>query len=716
MADDPQEKDLIQQNIDPASAEKTGEDWTLEQIMDEFGGWSKKEETQKAPEQQTPPEKAIWTYTPEPAEEPNEKPPEKQVDDSDVKSAPLKSLRIFRKPTQDATIRFEPVGQAEEENGVWTYKAEPTPEQNGQDDREEKKRQRQANAAKKRQMRILRRQRRLKNKDARRREAPEHTFSGADEALEYYSKATSAAKRLPVSILFTLLSAAMLALCSVRFGTAQTAQNEALLAKLMLAALLLQAIVCYDVFLEGTLRVLQLRFDQKSLILLMTVVSVIDAFFAISEGRTPFCTAVSAELTAALWSDTLKQAARRRSIRAACAMKEPAAAVKEEKAWHGINCIFRAQGDLEAFALQLELPDAGTRIMRVYAPICTVLTLMLAALSSLNDPERFLWAWSALLIMGSPVGYMIAFWSPFSARAKRLLREGGAIAGWHGARQLGGECGLVIEDADLFPPENVTLSGMKIHADMPLNLVVGYAEAVVKTAGSGLVPLFEDMMREQNGKHCTVETFRRYEGGGLGAEIHGDIVLMGSLAFMKLMRVRMPDDIRLKQAVYLSVNGDLAGVFALTYTPDKHAKDAIAAVLRSGGLVPMLATRDFMITPQLLQHHYNVPTDRIEFPTVEERARLSSLEAIRDGRQGALMDKNTFSAFAQLVCAARAVRTAAIWSMIVSCIGSLLGTVVVFFLTLTGSVLAASCWNLLLFMLLWLMPVLLISWLFSHSL
>ena len=37
---------------------------------------------------------------------------------------------------------------------------------------------------------------------------------------------------------------------------------------------------------------------------------------------------------------------------------------------------------------------------------------------------------------------------------------------------------------------------------------------------------------------------------------------MGSIAFMKLMRVRVPEGTRLKQAVYLSVNGELTAVFA----------------------------------------------------------------------------------------------------------------------------------------------------------
>ena len=314
---------------------------------------------------------------------------------------------------------------------------------------------------------------------------------------------------------------------------------------------------------------------------------------------------------------------------------------------------------------------------------------------------------AAMLLAGYPAGILIAYARPFASFSKRLYRAGAAVAGWQGARNLSGEAGLIMEDADLFPPQNVTQGGMKIYADRPAPMVIGYATAVVQTAGSGLVPLFEQMMHDQNGRRYTVDSFRRYEGGGLGATIRGDVVLMGSIAFMKLMRVRVPEGIRLKQAVYLSIGGELAAVFALNYAPAESVRAGLAAVLRAGNLVPVLATRDFMITPQFLKLRYKIPPEHIEFPTVEERARLSSPDAVHAGRQGALMARSTFAAFSGSVCAARSMRGAAICSIIVSIAGSAIGAALMFLLTFLGSSLSASCWNLFLYTLLWLVPGLL---------
>ena len=131
------------------------------------------------------------------------------------------------------------------------------------------------------------------------------------------------------------------------------------------------------------------------------------------------------------------------------------------------------------------------------------------------------------------------------------------------------------------------------------------------------------------------------------------------------------------------------------------------SVLRAGALVPVLATRDFMITPQFLKQRYKIPPEHIEFPIVEERAALSEPGAVRAGKQGALMARSSFASFAGSVVAARGLRSTAILSICVAIAGSVLGVSLMFVLTFLGADLAASCWNLFLYTVLWLLPGLL---------
>lgn len=676
----------------PAAADAPQEDpaYSLEEIMNEFGGWTKRD-------------------VPVPAE---------PVTDETVRLAvPAAEAKGEEKPAEPPaggdTIRFTPVEEEKapepERPAVWTYRGEPDPERPAPDPKEARELAR-AERREKRQAEKRRRQlERFQKKEARKKRAqeqPEHTFASPEAAYAFYAAASGTRLRLLVSTLLCLGSVLLLVL-STPLITGAFSDHAAVFSAAMLGLLLLQAVCSYDVCLSGVIALLRFRFDQYSMLFLALCAVVADAFFAVAEGRTPFCTVASILLLLALWGRDLLYDARRRSLRAISNMDEPVAAIREEKAWHGYDCIFRAPGDAEQFAVQLEMPDAGSRIMRVWAPVMTAVTLALSVLTSLRTGEHFLWAWSAMLLASFPAGILIAYAKPFSALARRLYRAGAAIAGWQGARILSGEAGLIVEDADLFPPQNVTQGGMKLYGSRPAPMVIGYANAVVQTAGSGLVPLFEQMMHDQNGRRYTVDTFRRYEGGGLGATIRGDVVLMGSIAFMKLMRVRVPEGTRLKQAVYLSVNGELTAVFALNYAPAESVRAGLSAVLRAGSLVPVLATRDFMITPQFLKLRYKIPPEHIEFPIVEERARLSSQEIPRTGPQGALMARSSFASFAGSVVSARTLRGAAIIAMIVALAGSVLGTALMFFLTFLGSSFSASCWNLFLYTVLWLIPGLL---------
>lgn len=691
-----------------AAPDAQQESYTLEQIMNEFGGWTKRE----APESEAaPPESEA---APQTSPEPSAAEPEPEA-----QAAPPQSEPAPPDMAQGDTIRFAPIREPPqpETPKIWSYQGEPDPEQPALSEQERRERDRAARREKRQADKRRRQLERFQKKEARkkrRQEQPEHSFASLEAACAYYSAASTLRLRLYASVLLCFASVVLLVLATPTIVGGMS-HHTTVFSALMLGLLLLQAALSYDLLLGGVQQLVHLRFDHSTMLLVTLCAVLLDSFFAVREQRVPFCTVASIFLLLALWGRSLLYEARRRSLRAAANMDEPVAAVREDKAWHGYNCIFRAPGDRELFARQLEMPDAGSRIMRVYAPVMTAVTLLLSALTALRGGERFLWAWSAMLLAAFPGGILIAYCKPFSVYARRLYRAGAAIAGWQGARNLSGEAGLILEDADLFPPQNVTQGGMKLYGDRPAPMVIGYATAVVQTAGSGLAPLFEQMMHDQNGRRYTVDTFRRYESGGLGASIHGDVVLMGSIAFMKLMRVRVPEGTRLKQAVYLSVNGELTAVFALNYAPAESVRASLNAVLRAGALVPILATRDFMLTPQFLKLRYKIPPERIEFPIVEERAQLSAPERPHPGRQGALMARSGFSGFCSSVVAARNLRGATIGAIIVALAGSVMGAALLFFLTFLGASASATCWNLFLYTVLWLLPGLLIGLLAART-
>ena len=705
----PPAREPVQLHIDPTPAETTPE-YTLEDIMNEFGGWTKREPGPAAvPEAPEPPEPVKPEEPPAPeASETPEPAPEETETVRPAEPAPKEG----KQPDLSAqTMRFAPVTAEPpkpEQPTIWTYKGEPTPAAPDVRVRLSKDELRE----RQRQKKLERQHQKQEKRRARRQEQPERTFSSPEEAYSFYCKPDSLRLRLLLCCLLTLASAVLLVLTAGVFTAPTT--HLSLFSALMLIFMILQAILCLDVLAEGFFGIIRLKFDLNSLLLLMVLVCAADAVFAPLGGRIPFCAVVSVELTVGLWSRLLLKSAKYRTMKAVCSMPTPTGAVRKESAWHNTDCIFRAPGDRAAFTAQLEMPDAAKRCARIYAPTLALLTLALSVLAALRSEHNFLWAWSAMLLAAFPSGLFLSYARTFQRQSARLYRYGAALSGWTGARMLSGECAVTITDQDLFPAGNVTLNGMKIYSDRSVSQIIGFASAVVQTAGSGLVPLFDEMMHSQNGRHYRVDTFRRYEGGGLGAEIQGDVILMGSIGFMKLMKVRMPEGTRLKQAVYLSVNGDLAAVFALNYAPAAGIRSGLNAAVHASGLLPLLATRDFMITPQFLKLRYKIAPDRVEFPTVEERAQLSELNAGLGGMQGALLARDSFEGFLAAVSGARTMRGAAIGSIAIAVMGGVMGLLVLTFLTFLGATLSASCWNLFLYTLLWLVPGILITSLSSR--
>ena len=707
MKHDPQELDIQLNNNAPVE-----EQFTLEDIMREFGGWTKPETPEPPPKEPEP--SSAPPELPNPADsgvmrvaasEKPDRPTIKLVDLSGdtVRFSPIKEEDLPQEPPP--VQKTEPQEMPEEPEKPAPDKHEARENRKAQ--QREAKRLRRLASQRKKALRAARR--------AARREEPEVVYPSPEEACAAYAKGGTLRLRFLICFFLTLASCVMLILSQFAMGPLDLTGHRQLFSIAVLAVLLAQSVLSADVLIRGIYQTLKLRFDLVSLLVLTVVMTTADAFFAIPAGRMPFCTGSSVSLLIALRSIGLEKKAKWRTLKTVLAMKKPTAAVKEEKSWRELDCIFRQEGSLEDFTAMLETPDAATKVMRFYGPIAALLTFLLAIFSTLRGSSDFLWAWAGLLSAALPAGGFLACSRPFSILAKRLGRSGAAICGWRGAKILSGEGGIVITDNDLFPVSSISMNGMKMYSDLPVRQVVGYATAVVEAAGSGLLPLFEEVMKNENARRYSVDSFRQYEGGGLGAEIRGDVVLLGSLAFMRLMGVQVPGGTRVQSAVYISVNKELAGVFALTYAPSSGTRTGLQNVLHSPGLTPILATRDFMITPGLVKKRYKIPADRLEFPVVAERVQLSAPEAGQNGRQGALMDRDSFASFSAVVTGGRQLRRTVHSAVLVSLLSGVLGMGLLFLLTYLGAESAASAFNLLLYQVLWQIPNLLITGLVGKS-
>ena len=264
---------------------------------------------------------------------------------------------------------------------------------------------------------------------------------------------------------------------------------------------------------------------------------------------------------------------------------------------------------------------------------------------------------------------------------------------------------MILSDQDLFPPGTVSLNGVKLFGE-EMGKAVSYGASLARASGCGLRRLFDNLLVSEGGSIQPLDDFSFYEEGGFSANIHGETVLLGTASFMRKMDVRLPSGLNLRTGVFLSVDRQLAAVFAVKYKPSDNVDWALR-LLRKNRIRPILASRDPNVNPGLLARKFTAKV-KPEYPPLSDRLAYSEQESAA-GRPRALLLREGLLPYAETVAGSRrlcrAVRAGTALTLLASGAGLLLS----FYLTGLGSYELMSPVRLLAFSLLWTLPVFLLD-------
>jgi hypothetical protein len=298
---------------------------------------------------------------------------------------------------------------------------------------------------------------------------------------------------------------------------------------------------------------------------------------------------------------------------------------------------------------------------------------------------------------------------PMAILEKRLHKLGTVLCGWRGVKEMSGSVVFPLGDEDLFPAGSTRLNGVKFYGNRDPDEIVAYATALICADGGGLAPLFTQLLDSRNGYHYEVENLQCYGNGGIGGEVCGEPVLVGVLSFLEDMGVDMPEGTKVNQAVYAAIDGQLCGVFAITYGKVKSSAAGLSTLCSYRRLRQVLITGDFMLTDSFLRSKFNVKTRSMAFPSREERLALAEKVPAEETPCVALTTHEGLAPLAYAMTGARSVRTASIVGMVIHLIGGVLGLAMMMTLAVLGAEELLTPMNLLLYELIWLIPGLLIT-------
>ena len=500
-----------------------------------------------------------------------------------------------------------------------------------------------------------------------------------------------------------LLSVFLTLYADLGWSFLSTLFGGSMLAHLLLILLILMLALSFNVFSEALRALARGEFPQDVLLTLAALFALIDSFGAASAGRTPFTAALGLLLLLRLWGGCNRRLACLETLRLLRDSAPAVGIVDVQLSSETRRGITRAKPSLKDFMQQLETPDAVRRAMGVYTPIAALLCIAGAALIARRADCGYFWAGTLLFLGAVPTASLMSYERVYFLLSKRLHAARAALCGWHGASVFGGEHAVLVGDDDLFPEGSLSLNGFKVYQGNPERLIA-YAAAAARCSGGALFPLFDALLDAHSGRHYTVDKFRFYDSGGVGAQIRDDIILLGSLDFMQRMGVHMDGGSKVRQAAYLSLNGELAAVFAIKYNAPSEVKQGLLSVARSRYFRIVLATRSFLATPEFIKGKFGLPPDSVSFPPVKDRLRLSGSKLKKTGAQGALLCRDSFLGYAGTVAAGRLLRAVGRAGALLSVLGGLLGLGLMAVLAVLPAFEAATALNLLLYVLVWLVP------------
>ena len=478
-----------------------------------------------------------------------------------------------------------------------------------------------------------------------------------------------------------------------------------------LFAMLISALLCWERLADGIAGLFKGKFNADTLLVFSFVACVIDGTLCLKKVKVPFSAAFCLQALMCLWSeyqqrstelcqmDTLRKATRLSRVTKAadCYEGRPGFCVTEgqpEDFMDAYRTVSAPQKALDRFTL-------GAMIASV---------LVAAAAFAKGGLEAGLHTWSAAILAACPATLLISQTRPAWTLQRRLHRFGSVICGWQGVSAAAGKAVVPISDENLLPGGSVKINGVKFYSTRNPDTIIGYATAVMMESGSCLAPLFEHMHKARRGQSFVVDEFKTYGDEGYGAIICGESVLVGTQEFLKRMGVEMHAGTRVSQAVYISIDGEFSGVFALAFGKLKGVSAGLHALCSQRRLTTVLASTNFLLDESFLRSRYGIDTRRIAIPTAEERERLAVWQPdTQDSIPCALTTQEGLAGAAFAITGARSLRIASVAGAAVHILGGVVGMAAVLVLTITGRVDLLTPANLLLLELCWAVPGLMFS-------
>ena len=547
------------------------------------------------------------------------------------------------------------------------------------------------------------------NPRARLKELKKQLVSGPEK--RYYELSEIGTGRLQLALLLNTIVVLICAAVTTLFALNLVPENRLRLVIFsQVLAMMVSALLGSHLMIDAIADLLKGRFTVNTLLTITFAACMVDGILCLMELRVPCCAAFSLEMTMALWARLQKRNTEMAQLDTMRKAVHLTGLVKVDDFFNGKDGLLRTEGQVSDFMDTYEKPSTPEVMQSVYAALSLLVCIGIAAFAGfLHGFSLAIQIFSTALLVAVPASFFVSISRPMAILETRLHMVGTVLCGWAGVRDLVGSAVFPLKDQDLFPKGSVKLNGVKFYGDRNPDEVVSYSAALITACGGALVPVFQQLLKNRSAETVTVDTFRGYGEGGIGGEIQGEPVLMGTLRFLQDMGVEIPEGTMVNQAVYAAIDGQLCAVYAISYAKMRSAAAGLVTLCGYRKMTLVKLPGDFMVTEAFLRNKFSIKGNRVLFPAREDGILLSRFRPDPSEPVLALTTRDELLSSAYAVTGARALRQSTRLGVAIHLLGGILGMIIMLALGYLGSTELLTPTNVLLYQLIWAVPGLLVT-------
>lgn len=273
---------------------------------------------------------------------------------------------------------------------------------------------------------------------------------------------------------------------------------------------------------------------------------------------------------------------------------------------------------------------------------------------------------------------------PLNRAAKKYSKKQGVLLGYQSVDDYYDVNSVMIDADRLFPTGTISLVSIKLFSDTKIDEALLYAASLTDHSGSVLRELFGDIMSGKVMFLKKVENFVCEDGMGVGGWVDNKRILMGNRELMQSHNIEgVPTKTKEtefteggRDALYLSVSGNLAAMFIIEITPSPAVKRAMKR-LEKEDMAVVIKTIDHFVTINRISGIYDFTEDLLKIiPSGMIKDYHEETKKVRK-TSTSLACSGKFHSFVNLLMSAKSIKKSVSSGIVFQAVSAILGMSIV---------------------------------------